>query len=317
MQPMHLALLSTLFLLREVEAGTAKVSAWSFDHADMEISWNLPGSKTDPLALGTSRTWGCLCELRDFACPYHLAVEHSQWLLNHPTLSSDGDAPLFPTACGNHPPKTKVVDTFERLATLINQPLTSPDGLRLFGGHSARVTGAQTFALAGLEVNKIRILARHSGDTILRYVADVPLRTLRADLGIGGASSSTPALAMGPGAKAAGVTQLRSRLANLESQMTKMENAIQCQSQDLIGVAARFMQTAPRVYLQNTDTSAIHLVASEGRTACGWKFARSRTSTITLATLSGVPGILMCEACLPSERIIAMTLGPAPLSDDD
>ena len=317
MQPMHLALLSTLFLLREVEAGTAKVSAWSFDHADLEISWNLPGSKTDPVALGTSRTWGCLCELRDFACPYHLAVEHSQWLLEHPTLRSDGDAPLFPTACGNHPLKTKVVDTFERLASLCNQPLTSLDGLRLFGGHSARVTGAQTFALAGLEVNKIRILARHSGDTILRYVADVPLRTLRADLGIGGSSSSTPSLTMGPGAKAAGVTQLRARLSSLEEQMTKMENAIQSQSQDLIGVAARFIETAPRVYLQNTESSAIHLVSSEGRTACGWKFARSRTSTITLATLSGVPGILMCEACLPSERIIAMTLGPAPLSDDD
>jgi len=314
---MHLALLSTLFLLREVEAGTARVSAWSFDHADMEISWNLPGSKTDPVALGTSRTWGCLCELRDFACPYHLAVEHSQWLLDHPTLCSDGDAPLFPTACGNHPPKTKVVDTFERLASLCNQPLTSLDGIRLFGGHSARVTGAQTFALAGLEVNQIRILARHSGDTILRYVADVPLRTLRADHGIGGSSSSTPSLTMGPGAKAAGVTQLRARLSNLEEHMTKMETAIQSQSQDLIGVAARFMETAPRVYLQNTDSSAIHLVSSEGRTACGWKFARSRTSTITLATLSGVPGILMCEACLPSERIIAMTLGPAPLSDDE
>ena len=317
MQPMHLALLSTLCLLREVESGTAKVSAWSFDHCDKEISWNLPGSKTDPLALGTARTWGCLCELKDFACPYHLAAEHFQWLRSHSTLSSQGDAPLFPTVCGSHPPKTKVVDTFERLALLTNLPLTSPDGLRLFGGHTARVTGAQTFALAGLEINKIRILARHSGDTILRYVADVPLRTLRADLGIGGTSSSSPTLAMGPGAKAAGVTQLRSRLANLEAQMTKMETAIQSQSQDLVGIAAGFVQTAPRAYLQNLDSSAIHLVATEGRTACGWKFARSRTSTRTMATLSGVPGILMCEACLPSERIVACTLGPAPLSDDE
>ena len=169
MQPMHLALLSTLFLLREVESGSANVLAWTFDHRDKEVSWTLPGSKTDPLALGTTRTWGCLCELQDFACPYHLATEHYQWLLNHPTLKSDGDSPLFPTIQGSHSPKTKVIATFEQLATLLNQPLTSPDGLRLFGGHTARVTGAQTFALAGLEVNKIRILARHSGDTILRY----------------------------------------------------------------------------------------------------------------------------------------------------
>ena len=125
-------------------------------------------------------------------------MDHHQWLEAHPTHRSIGDYPLFPTVCGSHPPKTKVVDTFEQLALLMHQPLQSPDGLRLFGGHTARVTGAQTFALAGLEVNKIRILARHSGDSILRYVADVPLRTLRADLGIGGASSSPPPHSLGP-----------------------------------------------------------------------------------------------------------------------
>jgi hypothetical protein len=200
---------------------------------------------------------------------------------------------------------------------MMNLPLTSPDGLRLFGGHTARVTGAQTFALAGLEINKIRILARHSGDTILRYVADVPLRTLRADLGIGASSSSQSPLSLGPGAKASGVTQLRSRLTAIERQMENLQNAIQSQSQDMIGIAAGYMQQAPRAYLQNLDSSAVHLIANEGRTACGWKFARSRTDTRTMATLSGVPGILLCEMCLPSERIIACALGPAPLSDDD
>ena len=99
--------------------------------------------------------------------------------------------------------------------------------------------------------------------------------------------------------------------------MTKMETAMQSQSQDLVGIAAGFVQSAPRAYLQNLASSAVHLVASEGRTICGWKFARSRTSTRAMATLSGVPGILMCEACLPSERIIACALGPAPLSDDE
>ena len=270
MQPMHLALLSTLFLLREVESGTANISAWTFDHSDKEISWNLPGSKTDPSALGTTRTWGCLCELKDFACPYHLAAEHMQWLQDHPTLSADGDSPLFPTEGGSHSPKNKVVDTFERLASLMDLPLTSPDGLRLFGGHTARVTGAQTFALAGLEVNKIRILARHSGDTILRYVSDVPLRTLRADLGIGAPSSSSAPLSLGPGAKSAGVTQLRSRLTALEAQMAQMNIAVQSQSQDMVGLAAGYMQQAPRAYLQNLMSLAVHLVASTGRTVCGW-----------------------------------------------
>ena len=97
--------------------------------------------ETDPMALGTTRTWGCLCDLPNFACPYHLAKEHIQWMRDHPTLKSDDDSPLFPTMCGDHTPKAKVVDTFEQLAVRLNQPLISPDGLRLFGGHSARVTG--------------------------------------------------------------------------------------------------------------------------------------------------------------------------------
>ena len=253
----------------------------------------------------------------DFSCPYHLATEHFQWLQRRMPLRAGGDAPLFPTECGSHPPKTKVVETYERLASMMDQPLTSSDGLRLFGGHTARVTGAQTFALAGLEVNKIRILARHSGDTILRYVSDVPLRTLRADLGIRNPSSSTAPLSMGPGAKAAGVTQLRSRLAAFEAQLAQLDRRVQSQSQDMVGLAAGYIHQAPRAYVQNLSSSAVHLISDEGRTVCGWKFSRSRTGTRAMNTLRGVPGILLCDTCLPSERTLACALGPAPLSDDD
>ena len=82
-------------------------------------------------------------------------------------------------------------------------------------------------------------------------------------------------------------------------------------------MAAGYFQQAPRAYIQNLASSAVHLVSSEGRTACGWKFARSRTCTRTMNSLSGVPGILMCEACLPSERTLACALGPAALSEDE
>ena len=317
MQPMHLALLSTLFLLREVESGTALASSWSFDHTDKELTWNLPGSKTDPMALGTTRTWGCLCDLPEFACPYHLAIEHFDWLQRHPLYRPGPTFPLFPTECGNHAPKAKVVETFEQLGTLLGQPLISPEGLRLFGGHSARVTGAQTFAVEGLEVNKIRILARHSGDTILRYVSDAPLRTLRADLGLTASAASSVTRSMGPGAKAAGITQLRTRIAALEAKLSSLETTVQSQSQDMVGLAAGYLLQTPRTYIQNLTSAAVHIVAGEGRTACGWKFAKSRTETRTLGTLSGVPGIMLCEACLPSERAVACALGPAALSDDE
>ena len=80
----HLALLAIVFMLREIEVGAARVSAWEFDHKALEVTWRLPGSKTDHMALGVLRSWACLCDIPDFACPYHFAVEHLQWLRASP-----------------------------------------------------------------------------------------------------------------------------------------------------------------------------------------------------------------------------------------
>jgi hypothetical protein len=57
--PIHLALLATMFLLREVEVSNALISAWSFNVLELELTWHLPSSKSDSAALGTSRSWGC------------------------------------------------------------------------------------------------------------------------------------------------------------------------------------------------------------------------------------------------------------------
>ena len=81
-QPHTAALLSSMFLLREIELAGSKLGDWTIDEIDQEVSWNLPGSKTDPKALGVSRKWGCLCGLNKLPCPYHLALRHSHWLRN-------------------------------------------------------------------------------------------------------------------------------------------------------------------------------------------------------------------------------------------
>ena len=107
--------------------------------------------------------------------PYHMASRHLVWLATS-GFANHADAPLFPTASGKVPSKASVVLTFEALGELCGQPTLTEAGVRAFGGHTARVTGAQTFAAIGLEVNKVRLMARHSGETIMRYVADAPLR---------------------------------------------------------------------------------------------------------------------------------------------
>ena len=155
-----------------------------FDHENLEVSWNLPGSKSDHMALGVSRSWPCLCGLANFFCPYHVAVSHWKWLKASPCFAAADTTPLFPTISGRHPNKVQVVDSFEAIGAALDQPLHDTAGTRRFGGHTPRVTGARVLAAAGMEVNKVRIIARHSGDTILRYVSDAPLESLRADLGL-------------------------------------------------------------------------------------------------------------------------------------
>ena len=124
--------------------------------------------------------------------PYHLAADRFKWLEACGHYTTAAETPLFATTAGKHATKTAVADTFEALGGLMGQQLHDASGLRLFGGHTSRVTGAQVLAAAGIEINKIRILARHSGEAILRYVAEAPLRSLRADLGLVGHPGDGP-----------------------------------------------------------------------------------------------------------------------------
>ena len=85
--PVRFTLLATSFLLREIEASTTVCGSWSFYDEALEVTWLLPGSKSDHLALGVSRTWPCICGVQTLACPYHLAKAHLDWLeaSGHPT----------------------------------------------------------------------------------------------------------------------------------------------------------------------------------------------------------------------------------------
>ena len=98
-QPVHMALLATVFLLREVEASTARSDACALDSEKQEITWRLPSSKSDHMALGVSRCLGCLCGVEGFCCPYHLALEHMSWLTQQQCHLEEG-CPLIPYGFG-------------------------------------------------------------------------------------------------------------------------------------------------------------------------------------------------------------------------
>lgn len=252
-----MALLASLYLLREVEASTATLSAWTLGHDELELIWNLPGSKSDRMELGVKRAWPCVCGLAALFCPYHLAITHVAWLQTLPS-NDGGSAPIFPTISGGHPSKASVAKSFEALGGLMGQPLKDSSGLRLFGGHTHRVTGPQLLAVLGVEVNKTRILARHTGDTILRYVQDAPLKSLRLDLGLPpsiGRSTTSFGFNGCLGTSAA----TRDRLLKLEAAFERLQAEVSAQALDVVSMATGLARTDDRVSIQNMDAAAIHM----------------------------------------------------------
>ena len=143
--PQVLAVLSSIFMLREIEASTALVSAWNVTHDPPELTWLLPSSKSDHLALGVRRSWPCVCGHAIIPCPYHIASRHLVWLATS-GFENGEDAPLFPTAGGKVPSKASVVATFEAFGELCGQPTHTETGVRTFGGHSLACKRSQPSA---------------------------------------------------------------------------------------------------------------------------------------------------------------------------
>ena len=117
---------------------------------------------------------------------------------------------------------------------------------------------------------------------------------------------------------------MRARIQKLEASLRTLEDIVQSQAQDVVGLAAGFARTDNRVFVQNTASAAIHMAkgADDGHTLCGWKFtsARSRMPDPPyrfVTSLTDMPGCMMCEKCLPTDRAISMGRYEAELSGDD
>lgn len=73
MAPGRSCLLAAWWLLREIEASHCKVSHVSLDWSKKRADLKLPNSKTDLMALGTSRAHSCSCAVsEEHQCPFHM-----------------------------------------------------------------------------------------------------------------------------------------------------------------------------------------------------------------------------------------------------
>jgi hypothetical protein len=142
-------------------------------------------SKKDPRALGCSRAWECLCKPGDSSredCPFHAVTNQLARLREHFGDPLPEGLPLFPTVHGQPVARAVVVTALEATVLAYGDPVVQPNGARLLGGHSFRVTGAQQLAALGVDVIKIMVLARWAGASVLRYVRDAPLDNLPAEV---------------------------------------------------------------------------------------------------------------------------------------
>ena len=189
---LHLVILGSWFLLREIEVAAAEAWHLTVDNNKQICTWMLSATKTDPRAIGTSRSHGCCCQQgRTIICPYHTARDHLQCIqsLHGQEYTAGQQAfPLFPRGIFAEAPQDKstafltkpeVISYTEHVAQLIVEAIEyiTPQGKRnhRFGGHVMRVMGAQLLARADVELNVIKLVGRWGSSAIERYVQEAPL----------------------------------------------------------------------------------------------------------------------------------------------
>ena len=117
---------------------------------------------------------------------------------------------------------------------------------------------------------------------------------------------------------------MKVRIQKLEAAMMNLESTVQVQGQGVVGLATGFARTDTRVFVQNVQTAAVHYAKAndEGRTVCGGHYIAARMKGAGMPSrfvpsLVDVPGSMMCERCLLTEKAIPTGCDEVELSGDE
>jgi hypothetical protein len=221
----------------------------------------LSTSKTDPRALGVTRSHRCACGavpgapcvLPTSLCPHCAVKEHLDLLQSSGRAAPD--APFFPTQSGQPASKRGVVHTIASLMGQLGLPSHSASGAPLWGGHSMRIGGVQYLGKSGVEVARIQALARHSSNAILGYLQGIHAEAMTNVAAEAGFSRSLASLQL-----------------ELQALQTQVNASKPLPPASLPSKSTRSVWN-PGVhsklhYLRPTDLS---------RTLCGWKWQHCQT----------------------------------------
>jgi len=172
------------FVLREIELSTSLARAVAVNREKLVVTVALPVPETDPKAIGSTRTWGCVCGgQHDTPCRYHALIEQ----LDRRDRSFPGvtraDLPLFPQSDDDAASKVSVVKSTEHIACRLGEDLVDRQGRNRFGGHCIRVTRARRLARLAIPPVTFMILTKGSSFVILRCIREAPLKALTCEYG--------------------------------------------------------------------------------------------------------------------------------------
>ena len=293
------AICSTWFLLRGIEIAAAQWDDWFLDDEQQCLRWNLPVSKTDTEAKGAMRSHHCSCSSTVSAiCPYHTAKRYRDM---HRKRSS---GPLFQDQNGH--PLSK--QTVARLAEALAQYLQSndmdewpTDTVQKWAEHAFRVSGAQMFARAGLDLYLIQLLGRWGSRAIERYVQDAPLaNTAWAAQAVAGLhDSNEPRFASNmQEAEPIAVCSQQASEETIEDVVTKHA----AWSSDSLRRAVTKAMSDQQWFIHNPKSKKVHLpdMGELGRQSDNWRTKCSRWRYGLASHVRHVeilPGFHKCERC--------------------
>ena len=303
-----LLVLGSFFLARELEISCAKCAHLTLDYNSKEVTWNMPVSKNDVLALGTYRTWGCVCATTTkYGCPFHSASRHLDRvsLIASRLNCERAILPLFPNPDGQVVSKILVVESITRVMELAGTAITDPEDRPLYGGQSLRTGGAVLLARMGLDTTRIEGMARWNSPMLLYYIRSAPLSTITKEFCLLAKADDNRVLASPRMA-------VQDNFENCEF-MNKLVSRLDKAERDKSELECRIVrleaENAPKKHIRNCASDIWHLTRDHSAgiqcyTACGWRYTGLPFELRTILP-ENLTHKQLCGRCMPAHRLLA------------
>ena len=307
-----LLIIGSFFMARELEVACAKVGSFHIALLEAEVTWNMPVAKNDVLALGTHRTWGCICSTTLRAgCPFHAALRQLE-RLRKTALSCDiplKELPFFPDVNGKVVDKVCVVASITKVMEMTGAPTKDALGRPMYGGHSMRTAGAVFLANIGVDTTRIEAMARWNSPMLLYYIRSAPLKSITKEFKLmASAQSSKTALCA-----ATSGAQVNGQLAKVMSDLLgRLDKAVALSQENEDRLSSLEKALSPCKFVLNCAShiwhhTREHAAGAHCYTACGWHYTGLRF--VAQADLpEGLTHKQLCGRCLPALRLIASTV---------